>query len=117
MIRISPNGQIPLFDFGPIDNRYSLPSISGAIQWNGNTKCFEVSTGSGWQKIEMDVSLNTTSEVTVILQWAKAKMIEDHELKILAESNPTILDLLNTIKDAQQKIKIVQTLIKAEVKV
>jgi hypothetical protein len=117
MIRLSPAGQIPLFDFGPIDNRYSLPSISGAIQWNGNNRCFEVSTGSGWQKIEMDVSLNTTSEVTLILTWAKKKIHEETELSELAESNATIKDLLNTIKDAQQKIKIVQTLIKAEVKV
>ena len=115
MIRINYSGGIPLHH--QTSNEYQLPGITGAIQWNGTSRCFEVSTGSGWQKIDNNITLDTTAEVTGILQWAKVKMKEEAELKKLAESNATIKDLLSTIKNAQQQIKVVQTLIKDEVKV
>lgn len=114
MINIHALGAIPLVI--PMSQTWNQPGITGAIQWNGTQKCLEVSTGSGWQKIDSTVSLETTQEVTGILQWAKDKMKEEQELNALAESNVTIKDLLMTMKDTEEKIKIVKALIKAEVK-
>jgi hypothetical protein len=44
-------------------------------------------------------------------------MLEEAERNKLAETNPAIKDLMNQIKEKEEQIKIVQTLIKEEEKV
>jgi hypothetical protein len=44
-------------------------------------------------------------------------MREEQELLVLAETNPAIKDLVNQIREKEEQIKIVQALIKEEVKV
>jgi hypothetical protein len=114
-INVMATGDFPLIN-PSYSNSWQAPAVTGAIQWNGTNKCFEVSTGSGWQKITMDVSITTASDVAATLNWANKKMKEEQELEALAESNVTIKDLLRTMKDTEEKIKIVKALIKAEVK-
>jgi hypothetical protein len=41
-------------------------------------------------------------------------MLEEAERNKLAETNPTIKDLMNQIKDKEEQINIVQKLIKTE---
>ena len=108
MIRVSSTGGIPLFYQS--NNDGMLPRQTGAIQWNGNNRCLEVSTGSGWMSLDPNISLDTTPEITKLIQWAKAKMQEEQELKALAEKDPTVRDLLNTIDTAKEQIKMVRIL-------
>ena len=44
-------------------------------------------------------------------------MLEEAERNKLAETNPTIKDLVNQIREKEEQIKIVLSLIKEEVKV
>jgi hypothetical protein len=44
-------------------------------------------------------------------------MLEEAERNKLAETSPAIKDLMNQIKEKEEQIRIVQTLIKEEVKV
>jgi hypothetical protein len=50
----------------------------------------------------------------LLLDWAKKKRDEEMELEALALTNPTIRDLLETIKQKEEQITIVRTLIKKE---
>ena len=114
MIKVNTTGILPTVH--PIDNSWNTPSFTGAVQWNGVSRCLEVSTGNGWQSINSSISLSTNPEVEKILLWAEKKMEEEKELEELAESNVTIKSLLTTLKDTEEKIKIVKALIKAEIK-
>lgn len=112
MIKIQNYGYPVVFQS---DNSYSLPSTTGAVQWNGMSKKFEVSTGSGWIAIDNIVQLNTDSHYGDMVVWAKKKMQEEKELEALAKSDPTIKDLVDQIKEKQDQLKIVQILKKKEI--
>jgi hypothetical protein len=62
-------------------------------------------------------SINLSPDAINTLKWAEKKMREEQELLVLAETNPAIKDLVNQIREKEEQIKIVQALIKEEVKV
>jgi hypothetical protein len=66
-------------------------------------------------------TVNLSPNAISILKWAENKMQEEYELQRLAESNPTIKDLVdqmnNTVLDYQRKIAMVKILIKEEEKI
>lgn len=95
------------------DNTHSLPNYTGAVQWNGNVKKFQVSSGSTWYDIDNQINFNIDNKVQPILEWAERKMNEEKQLSQLAETNPTIKDLVNTLRETENKIKEVKTLINA----
>lgn len=74
------------------DQSYYQPTITGAVQWNGVEKCFQVSTGGGWQKIDNTVYLSISSEYEEIMNWVKARMEEDKKLEQLAKLYPAVAD-------------------------
>jgi uncharacterized radical SAM superfamily protein len=61
------------------------------------------------------VGLSTDAES--ILDWAKKKRDEEIEIDLLAADNPTIKNLLEQIKEKEDQIQMVMTLIKKEVTV
>ena len=88
------------------------------MRFNTANQNMEVYDGNGWITLQMghvNVGLNNRAED--LLDWAEKKMTEELELEVLANSNPTIKDLLNTIKQKQEQITIVKALIKKEVTV
>jgi hypothetical protein len=77
----------------------------------------EVYDGNRWVEMHTShASVGLTPDAESALDWALRKMREDLELEYLAKSNPTIADLINQKKELDDKIKMVQTLIKEEVK-
>lgn len=94
------------------DNTYSLPNYTGAVQWNGNVKKFQVSSGSTWYDIDNQINFNVDSKVQPILEWAEKKMREEKELEEKAKNNPTLADLLNQRKDIEEKIKTIEILVR-----
>ena len=97
-------------------NTYSQPSHTGAIQWNGNMKRLEVSTGTGWIPLDNNVTLTTNPVMLEAFEWAQRKMQEEKELEGLAKTHPAINDLVNQIKEKKDQIEMVKTLIKSEEK-
>jgi hypothetical protein len=61
--------------------------------------------------------VNLDPDAIRILNWAKKRMQEEVERERLAETNPTIKDLMNQLKEKEEQLRIVQTLIKEEEKV
>ena len=89
----------------------------GDVRFNTSMQMLEVYDGNRWVEMHTShASVGLTPDAESALDWALRKMREDLELEYLAKSNPTIADLINQKKELDDKIKMVQTLIKEEVK-
>jgi hypothetical protein len=90
----------------------------GNMRYNPNSQNIEVYDGSTWIILSAHHATINLSEQTVsLLEWARKKRDEEFEMEQLAQTNPAIKDLVTQIKDKQEQIKVVQTLIKEETKV
>lgn len=73
----------------------------------------EVYDGLTW--IELATShagVGLTPDAERAIDWAIRKQREDADLESLAKSNQTLADLVNQKKELDDKIKMVQTLVK-----
>ena len=90
----------------------------GNMRYNPNSQNIEVYDGSTWIILSAHhATINLSDEAVGLLQWARQKRDEELEIEKLVLTNSTIKDLVMQIKDKQEQIKVVQTLIKEEVKV
>lgn len=100
MIRIQSYGSNP--GWYQTDTSYNLPGQTGAVQWNGTTKCFEVSTGpsGGWQRIDNTVQINNSSayDINIIGAWVTKKMQEEEETKKLRSKYPALDEAYNHLE-------------------
>ena len=97
MIKIQSYGTSP--GWYQVDTSYNQPSITGAVQWNGNTKCFEVNNGSTWQRIDNTVQINSSAyDINVIGAWANKKMQEEEETKKLRSKYPALDEAYNHLE-------------------
>jgi len=107
-----------------VGNTSSFPYInmsspsSGMVRYNGNTQNLEIYDGTVWLATPGSYpTIELTSEVRELLEWARKKQHEELHLQELTKTNPAIDDLVKQIEEKQEQIKIVQSLIKEEVKV
>lgn len=87
----------------------------GNMRFNTTNQNIEVYDGVSWNVLNMrEMAVGLDWEAESLLDWAKKKRDEEMELEALAETNSTIKDLVNTIKQKEEQIRIVRTLIKKE---
>jgi len=92
--------------------------VTGMVSYDSSSQTMKVYDGSSWQTVGGgSANINLTPNAISILKWAEQKMLQEAERNKLAETNPAIKDLMNQIKDKEEQIKVVQTLIKEEEKV
>ena len=90
----------------------------GNMRYNPNGNNIEVFDGSSWVVMySSSATVDLSSEAISLLEWARKKRNEELERERLAETNPTIRDLMAQIKQKEEQLSIVLTLIKEEVKV
>ena len=114
MIKIQSYGPVP--GWYQVDTSYNLPSTTGAVQWNGATKCFEVSMGSSWQRIDNTVQIQNSGayDINVIGAWVTKKMQEEEETKNLRSKYPALdeaynhLDLIKALVTAGPETNDIQ---------
>lgn len=100
-----------------IGNYSNSPGV-GNMRYNPNSQNIEVFDGNTWIILSAHHSnINLTPEAVSLLEWARKKRDQELEIERLAETSPVIKDLITQIKDKEEQIKIVQALIKEEVKV
>jgi hypothetical protein len=100
-----------------IANYNNAPGV-GNMRYNPNSQNTEVYDGSTWIILSAhNATINLSDEAVGLLQWARQKRDSELEMERLAQTNSTIKDLVTQIKDKQEQIKVVQTLIKEEIKV
>jgi hypothetical protein len=90
----------------------------GNMRYNPNSQNIEVFDGSIWVIMQSsNAYISLDNEAVMLLEWVRKKRDEDLEVERLAETNSTIKDLVNQVKEKQEQIRIVQALVKEEVKV
>jgi hypothetical protein len=90
----------------------------GDVRFNTNMQRLEVYDGQMWLEINAGhASVGLTPDAEMALDWATKKRNEELALEHLAKSNPTIADLVKQKKELDDKIKMVQILMKEEPKV
>lgn len=86
----------------------------GNMRYNPNNQLTEVFDGSSWIVMASSTaSIGLDNEAVSLLEWARKKRNEELELERLVEINPAIKDLVNQVKEKQEQIKMVMTLIKS----
>ena len=104
--------------FSTYVNNFNGAQGIGNMRFNTSNQNMEVFDGNGWITINMGyTSLGLTQDAESILDWAKKKMQEERDLEQLAQINPTVADLVKTIKEKQEQIRIVRNLTEIEVKI
>ena len=99
-------------------NQYSGAMNVGDLRYNVSIQRLEVYDGSSWIELNtIHASVGLTPDAERALDWANRKIAEEAELDSLAESNATIADLVEQKKALDHKIKMVQTLMKEDIKV
>jgi hypothetical protein len=95
-------------------NGYSGLQGVGNMRFNTSSQSMEVFDGNNWITLNMSIpSIGLTTEAESLLDWARKKRNEELELESLAQTNPTIKDLVEQVKIKQDQIKMVQTLLKS----
>jgi hypothetical protein len=95
---------------------YSNATGVGNMRYNPNSQNIEVYDGSTWIILSAHhANVNLSDEAVSLLQWARKKRDEELEIERLAQTSPVINDLVTQVKEKQEQIRIVQTLIKSEV--
>lgn len=94
----------------------SNPSMTGQMMYDVDTQSIKVFDGHSWQSLYSgSATVALDSDTISLLEWARQKRDEELYINRLAETNPTIKDLVKQIKDKQEQLKIVQTLIQKEI--
>ena len=96
-----------------IGNYSNAPGV-GNMRYNPSNQNIEVYDGSTWIILSAHhTNINLSDEAVSLLQWARQKRDEELDLTRLAQTSPAIKDLVNQIKDKEEQIKMVITLIKS----
>ena len=96
MIKIQSYGPSP--SWYQVDTSYNQPSITGAVQWNGSNKCFEVSNGSSWMRIDNTVQVHHGVDLHAINKWVMEKMAEEAKMKELRSKYPALDEAYNHLE-------------------
>jgi len=92
----------------------SNAKMVGDMMYDVDSQCIKVYDGSTWATLSSpSVTVGLTAEAEMLLDWARKKRAEDFDREQLAQTNPAIKDLVNQIKEKEEQIKMVQTLLKS----
>lgn len=97
-------------------NNYGGSVGVGNMRYNTSTQTMEVYDGTTWIMLNMSYAdVNLSGEAESLLDWAEKKRNEELEREQLAQTNPAIKDLVEQIKEKEDQIKMIQTLMQKEV--
>jgi len=103
-----------------ISNKGSTPfinnsnPITGTVAYDSNSQTLKVYDGNSFITLGGGVAnIHLTQNAINILKWAEQKMLEEAERNTLAEITPAIKNLMDQIKEKEEQIKMVMTLIKS----
>lgn len=86
----------------------SAPS-AGMIRYNIDH--LEAYDGTSWIRISHDANIILDYDTEKLLEWARKKRDEEHKIEKLKD-NPAIADLLKQRADIDEKLKIIEVLIR-----
>lgn len=96
MIKIQSYGPVPTWY--QVDTSYNQPNVTGAVQWNGLLKCFQVSNGDSWMGIDNTVQVQHNADLQKIIAWANIKMYEEEKMQNLRSKYPALDEAYNHLE-------------------
>jgi hypothetical protein len=88
-------------------------TLVGQMRYNGSSQNIEVYDGSAWMTMTGTYpTIELSPHVQAIVNWAQTKMAEEAEWEKLASNNATLQDAVDTLRKAQEQVKILAALIK-----
>jgi hypothetical protein len=89
--------------------------MQGDIRYDFDSHCLKVWDGSTWiSMVGSTATVELSHEAQSLLDWAAKKKNEEMLLDKQAQESPAIKDLVDQIKQKQDQIKMVQTLLRKE---
>ena len=86
--------------------------MQGVIRINSYGQ-LELNNGGYWQGFSQNTAyVDTTMSTNAILAWAEKKMMEEEQYAALAKTNTTVADALAAVHTAEEKLRVVVSLIK-----
>jgi hypothetical protein len=80
--------------------------MQGVLRMVNST--YQVYDGSSWIPFyETTASVALTPQAHKILDWAENKMMHEELAAKLAKENPTVADALASVKEAEERLKLV----------
>lgn len=105
-------------NYGSWPTFYNTPSstgntLIGQMRYNGSSQNIEVYDGSTWMPmIGSYPTIELAGDVQAVINWARSRMAEEAEWEKLAVDNATLQDAVDTMRKAQEQVKILAALIK-----
>ena len=92
----------------------SNSSSAGDVRYNATVAGLEIYDGYNWKSWNPSyASVGLSPEAEELLDWAKEKRKKELEVEKLAEVNPAVQDLVAQIKEKQDQLEMVTTLLKS----
>ena len=96
---------------------YSNATGVGNMRYNPSNQNIEVYDGSTWIILSAHhTNINLSDDAVSLLEWARKKRNEELDIERLAQTSTAIKDLITQIEEKEEQIRVVQTLLKEEVK-
>lgn len=87
---------------------------AGMVRYNGNSNNVEVYDGMSWLIMQTSyANIELDADTQLLIEWARKKRNEEVECEQLAKTNPAIRDLIDQIKQKEDQLKMVRTLLKS----
>ena len=117
---LAGTGKYTIVTMGNTSVPYINQNVSNPMQgmirvWGTDIQVFD---GTNWIVMNTSyTSVGLTSDAESLLDWARQKRDEELVTLKLAETNPAVKDLLDTIKQKQAQLEMIKILLKEEVKI
>jgi hypothetical protein len=96
-------------------NNNSSNTLVGQVRYNGSSQHMEVYDGTTWLTMTSTYpTVELSSEVQAILNWARAKIHEETRIKELAAKHESVADALQAVAKAEEQVRIVAALVDTE---
>lgn len=93
-------------------NNNSSNTLVGQVRYNGSSQNMEVYDGSTWLTMTSSYpTVELSGDAQNVLNWARAKMLEEIRIKELAAKHPAVADALEGLQRAQEQVNIVAALV------
>ena len=90
-------------------------TLVGQVRYNGSSQNMEVYDGSTWLTVSSTYpTVELSGDVQHVLNWARAKMMEEARIQELAAKHPSVADALEAVKHAEEQVRIVAALVDTE---
>ena len=93
-------------------NNYSGAQGVGNLRFNTGNQTMEVYDGQMWQSLKMGEStVSLTQDAVEALDWVNQKREEERKIQELAEQHPAVADQLAAVREAEEKLRMIATLV------